>query len=232
MPDAKMPDPGNPDWKELVRERMGALGLPRDIQENVVNELAAHLQETYEAARSERIKEEEGVELALQEVNDWNVLAAKIQRAKSEEEIMNHRTKSLWLPGLLTFLGASASLMLIQFAGLQPRLEWIAHTGVTVYWHWLASLPFFGALGAYLSQRSRGSTWARLGAGLSPALVMLIVMCILLPWGLAIDGFAFFRLVMFGVCLTNWVLFPALALTLGAIPFLREPNIPAAQAQG
>ncbi len=232
MPDGNKPDPKNPDWTKLVRERMGRLDLPPGDQENIIRELAAHLQETYEAARSQQIKEEEAVELAMQEVKDWNVLAAKIQRAKSEEEIMNRRTKSLWLPGLLTFLGASASLMLIQFAGLQPRIEWIAHTGVTVYWHWLASLPFFGALGAYLSWRSRGSTWARLGAGLSPALVMLIVMCILLPWGLAIDGFASFRLVMFGVCLTNWVLFPALALTLGAIPFLREPNIPAAQAQG
>jgi hypothetical protein len=232
MPDEKKPDWKNPDWRELVRDRLGALDLPRDVRENVVTELAAHLQEAYEAALPQRIKEEEAVELALQEVKDWNVLASKIQRAKEEDALMNHRTKSLWLPGLLTLLGASTSLMVIQFAGLQPRLAWIARTGVTVYWPWLASLPLFGALGAYLSQRSHGSTWARLGAGLSPALVMLTVMCILLSWGLAIDGFAFFRLVMFGVCLTNWVLLPALALFLGAIPFLRELNIPEAQPQG
>ncbi len=213
-----------PDWKKLVQERMGALDLPPAARNNVVDELAAHLEEIYETARSQRLSEEDAVEFALQDVRDWHVLAADIQRAKSEDALMNHRTKSLWLPSLLTLLGASASLMLIQFAGLQPRLVWIAHTGILLYWHWLASLPLFGAMGAYLSLRSQGSIQMRIAAALSPALVMLITMCLILPWGLAIDGFSFLRFVYFGIGLINWVLLPALALFLGAAPFLREPS--------
>ena len=213
-----------PDWKKLVEDRMSALDLPPAAQQNVIDEVAAHLEELNETAQAQSLSEEDAVEFALQEVGDWHVLAANIQRAKSED-FMNHRTKSLWLPGLLTLLGASASLMLIQLAGLQPRLVWFAHTGVLLYWHWLATLPMFGALGAYLSQRVQGSIEARLAAGLSPALVMLITMCMILPWGLAIDGFAFFRLVLFGIGLINWVLLPGVALLLGAAPFLRETGV-------
>ena len=91
-----------------------------------------------------------------------------------------------------------------------------------LYWPWLAGLPVFGALGAYLSLRAQGSIWARLASAMSPALVMLIVMSVILPFGLAIDGVGFFRLVLFGTGLTNWVALPAVALFAGAVPFLRE----------
>ena len=36
--------------------------------------------------------------------------------------------------------------MLIQRAGFQPRLIWVAHTAMLFYWPWLAGLPIFGAL--------------------------------------------------------------------------------------
>ena len=133
---------------------------------------------------------------------------------------MNHRTRSLWLPALITLLGASVSLAVMQFLGMQPRLAWIGRLAMTFYWPWLATLPFLGAFGAYLSQRAQGATRARLAAGLSPALVMLIVMCLILPWGLAIDGLDFFRLVAFGLGLANWVVLPGVALLVGALPFV------------
>jgi len=229
MPDAKMPDPKNPDWTKLVRERMGALGLPRDIQENVVNELAAHLQETYEAARSERIKEEEAVELALQEVNDWNVLATKIQRAKSEEEIMNHRTKSLWLPALASILAASVAMTLLQFAGVRPRLVWTGPMAMSFYWPWLAILPLCGALGAWLSRRDQGTVRSRLIAGLAPVLWLLFLAFLAEPLEIATSGLSHLR--YFGYGVANWVAIPGFALLVGAIPFLWERNIPAAQPQ-
>lgn len=214
------------DWKKLVREHMNTLDLPTEAQKSVVDEVAAHLEEVYEAAISKRVSEEDAVKLTLQEVDNWGVLAARIQRAKSEHILMNNRTKTLWLPAMITLLGSSGLLMLIQHTGFQPRLIWVAHTGMLFYWPWLAGLPIFGALGAYLSQRAQGSIRARLAAGLSPALLMLTVMCLILPWGLAVDGFTFFRLIHFGIGLTNWVALPAVALLLGAAPFLcdRTPH--------
>lgn len=210
-----------PDWKELVRERLDARGLLGSAEEEVVAELAAHLEEAYGDARLRGMSEPLAVQLALQEVEDWRVLAADICRAKTEEDGMNHRTKSLWLPALTTLLAASVSLMVTQNLGMQPRVVWVGKMGMTFYWAWLATLPLFGAFGANLSRRAQGPTRVRLAAGLSPALVMLIVMCLILPWGLAIDGCDFLRLVGFGLGLVNWVVIPGIALLAGALPFLR-----------
>ena len=140
---------------------------------------------------------------------------------------MNYRTKSLWLPALITLLGASVSLAATQFVGLQPQQVWVGNIGMTFYWSWLASLPLFGALGTYMSRRAAGQTPMRLGAGLAPALVMLVVMFLILPWGFFLDGFHFFRLVHFGLGLINWVAIPAAALLLGALPFLRGNTLTA-----
>jgi hypothetical protein len=211
-----------PDWKLIIRQRTSSPNSPCHLEEQVIAELAAHLEEACQHAQSRGLNATDAIEVTLQEVTDWHVLAADIHRAKSQEGPMNHRSKSLWLPALLTLLGASVSLMTTQLLGVPPRLVWIHGMGVTLYWPWLASLPFCGALGAYLSQRANGPLRVRLAAGLSPALIMLIVMLFILPWGLAFDGLHFLTLVGFGFGLANWVALPALALLLGAAPFLRE----------
>jgi hypothetical protein len=211
-----------PDWKSVVSEHMKSCGPPPANRDDVVSELAAHLEESYEAALSQGLTEAAAVALTLQEVSDWHVLAQDIHRAQFQENQMNYRTKSLWLPALLTLLGASVSLMATQFLGLQPRLVWIHGMGITLYWPWLAALPLCGALGAYLSQRAHGPLRARFAASMSPALIMLIVMSLILPWGLAIDALHFLQLVSFGLGLINWVAIPGAALLLGTLPFLRE----------
>jgi len=211
-----------PDWKRIVSENLAAMNLACGVRGEVNAELAAHMEEIYESVRADCVSESAAMEQTLKEVGNWRVLAENIHRAKSEEESMNHRTKSLWLPTLLTLLGASVSLMAAQLLGVQPRLFWIRGMGITLYWPWLAGLPLCGALGAYLSQRAQAPLRARLVAGLSPALIMLIVMFLILPWGLAIDGLQFLRLVGFGLGLANWVALPGIALLIGALPFLHD----------
>jgi len=151
-------------------------------------------------------------------------MAAQISRAKSKEDPMNHRTKSLWLPALITLFGASVLLTAVQFAGFQPRLVWFGRHAMLFYWHWLLVLPLFGAFGAYLSRRAQGSPGARLLAGLAPVVVMLITMCLILPWAIALDGLSPLLIASFSVGLVNWVALPALALLIGAAPFLRQPE--------
>jgi len=209
------------DWTQIVRERLqGQIRVP---DPGVISELATHLEEVYEEARSLGLTEQQAIQTALQKLEDCCALTAEIHRAKSEEGRMNHRTRTLWLPALITLLSASLSLMLCQFWGMKPQLVWVGNLGMTFYWPWLATLPLLGGLGTYLSFRAQGSAAVRLAAGLSPSLIMLIVMCLILPWGLAIDGLSFFRLVAFGLGLINWVVIPAAALLAGALPFLRTP---------
>jgi len=59
-----------PDWKQIVRERMVALQLPPDTKEDVVNELALHLEELSDNARAGGLTESAAIALVLQEVQN------------------------------------------------------------------------------------------------------------------------------------------------------------------
>lgn len=207
-----------PDWKQIVRDRLNSMG--RDLDESVVSELAVHLEEAYDTACLRGVPEVLALEQALEEGKDWRILARNIQRATSKEDCMNYRTKSLWLPALITLLGAILSLVFFQHLGVRPYQLWFGKAALPLDWAWLVSLPIFGALGAHLSGRAYAPVTARLAAGLAPAIVMLMAMGVILPWGLAIDGIHFIQLVSFGLGLINGVVIPALALSVGAVPFL------------
>jgi hypothetical protein len=179
------------NWQQKVRENMAACLLSRDIQNEVVVELAFHLQEAYEEARAVGMSHDSALNVALEQAGDWRALARNIRRAKSEEVPVNNRTKSLWLPALMTLLGANTCLALFQHLGAGPHLVWVGNAALTFYWAWLATPPIFGAMGAYLSGCAQSSAWARLAAGLAPARIILTVMCLILPWRLAWTGFTF-----------------------------------------
>lgn len=262
------------DWKRVVEDRLATLNLPLGTKQDVIAELAAHLEDSA-ATKPEASDPGNRALLPFQ----WARLRRAIERTKRKEEIMNGLTKALllsiavlfatglvllfsrrgavvqlviwtacaamllcaaasegnrlapssksvWLPALTTFFGASVSLMVCEFLGMRPHMVWmsrdaVGHNALLFYWPWLATLPIFGAVGACLSQRADGSIRARIAAGLSPALIMLAVMSLVLPFGVAIDGFHFFQLVSFGLMLLNWVVLPALALLIGELPFLQ-----------
>ena len=214
MPDAHR----NSDWCQVVRERLNTSALSPADGDDVVHELAAHLGEVYEEACARGLSPEEARQVALQEVNDWHVLEVKIRRAK-EEDSMNARTKTLWLPALTSILGASLAMTALQRIGVRPQLVWTGEVAMSFYWPWLAMLPVFGGVGAYLSKRAGGSVRARLIACLAPVLWMLLTL-VTEPIELAVNGFG--HLVYFGYGVTNWIVIPGLALFLGAVPFLRN----------
>ena len=209
-----------PDWKKLVRERMESSLLPAAGREEIVSELAAHLEETYEAALSQALTDEAAIALTLQEVSDWHVLAGKIRDAKSQEDPMNYRTMTLWLPAMASILGASLAMTMLQKIGVRPHLVWTARVAMSFYWPWLAVLPFFGALGAYLSRWAGGALRSRVVATLSPVLWLLLMALLFEPVELVHSGFS--HLPYFGYGVANWVAIPGFALLIGALPFLRE----------
>src|ERR1700722_20532574 len=100
-----------PDWKKLVEERLGSLNLPPSAKQEIVAELAAHLEDVYEAAQARGLDATASLELALQEIQDGPVLLANIHRAHAEEDLMNLRTRSLWLPPLAIFFASTLFLL-------------------------------------------------------------------------------------------------------------------------
>jgi hypothetical protein len=103
-----------PDWKALVREHAGSFGLPHELEEEVVAELAGHLQDLYEEGREQGLCQSEAIDRSLEQVCDWRRLAQQIERAKCEEGIMNHRTKALWLPGMIGMAQAAGWMFFLQ----------------------------------------------------------------------------------------------------------------------
>jgi len=138
----------NHDWSKIVRERMQSPNTPRTVNEDVIAELAAHLEETYEHAKSRGMTETAALEATLQEVSDWHVLAQDITRAQSREVDMNDRIKRLWLLAAVAWFGASLLVMVLQPTDrFQPYL-------ILFYLPWSATLPLVCAAAAYLEQRA------------------------------------------------------------------------------
>jgi hypothetical protein len=112
------------NWRTFVREHLPQRGTRRDPEE-VVSELAAHLEEVYEAARSRALSDSAALDLTLQEVNDWDALAKRICRAKSTEGSMSQPTKLFFLPAMATLFAGGLILVLLDRAAILQRLIWI-----------------------------------------------------------------------------------------------------------
>jgi hypothetical protein len=222
-----MPDQKNIEWEKFLRQRMRALKLPHDVQEDVIAELAGHLQEACEEANARGLNQAEASHLALEQIDDWNVLTEQIFRAKSKEGSMNARTRSFWLPALASLLASSLFLFVLTELSMQPpllvRLTFSAAR--SVYAVWIIGQIAFGSLGAFLSRRVGGSRTARIVAATFPAIVMLASCAIVIPVSALMEHNEFIfhdpgRL-WWGTFL--WAVVPAATLLLGAAPFLKEP---------
>ena len=114
-----------PDWNPLLAERLGHLTLAQEMREEVVNELATHLEEHYQELRAHGVSDSESVSVALSQVVDWEALGRKIIEAKNEGERMNDRTKQFWLPGLVTLTATMLWLMFLQRLNWRPQTAFV-----------------------------------------------------------------------------------------------------------
>jgi hypothetical protein len=132
----------------------------------------------------------------------------------------NDRIKRLWLSVTVTWLGTILSLVVLQRI-YHPELILRRPIPVRFPLPWLATLILVGAAGAYLAQRAGAPRKTRLVVATSPALLLGIVMLLLLPWRVASDGYPW-GFTFFAIDAGNLAVVPALALLLGALPFLRQ----------
>lgn len=211
-----------PDWKELVRRRLRGMSLEGEQATEVVEELGAHLEETYQTCLNQGLSEPAALRKALLEVSDWRDLRTKIESSRKKEPHMNTRVRQFWLPALSTFFLSQVALMLIGTLGpkvyispaaIHPRLL----PPNTLFLAWLATLPLIGAFGAYLSVRAGGRAKSMFSAITFPVLPFLAFIVIGLPIAMALDDHVAraLTLPLFLIGFSAWVVFPAMALAAG-----------------
>jgi hypothetical protein len=139
------------------------------------------------------------------------------------QPLLNHRTRTVWLPGL-TSLGASmAVLMASTRAGLHPFFLARGLANQVAYLPWLLLLPACGAAGAYLSGRGGGERPARAVAGLFPAITLLVLGSFLTLARVVV--FVEPRWFHTSLAVTLGVVAPGAALLLGTLPFLKTAKL-------
>lgn len=213
------------DWQALVKRELGGLALDEPQQDEVVRELAAHLEETFDALLRRGVEEEEAERRTLLRAGDWQELRVRIQSARSKEDDMTDRVRQFWLPALLTFFLAMVLLMILQIFGPRAYVvsthEWrrIA-PAIVIYVPWLLSLIPIGALGAYLAGRAGASRGAVTVSIVFPVLPYLALFIIAFPVSLIVDDHVAHN-IMYQALLTvllAWVVLPGVALLAGGLP--------------
>jgi hypothetical protein len=136
------------------------------------------------------------------------------------------RVATLWWPGLVGLAAATGSWTVLRLVGTKPHILWIERMPLLLYVPWILLLPLAGAAAAYLCRRAGGGPMACVTAGLFPAGVLLVLVCLGLA-GLAISH----QLdrpewLCIAVGLLNWTVLPACALLLGTSPFLTSAKVP------
>ncbi len=213
-----------PDWQKLVRRRLSGLAVDFNEKEEIHTELAAHLEESYEALCTEGLSEHDAVQKTLAQVSDWKDLQRKILIVKRRRHPMHKRLHQLWIPGFLSLVLSMVLLVMLQRLGFQPRIfSWSGPGATLFYLPWLLSLPLLGALGAYISSRAGGSRRTVLLASVFPALALTGAFLSMFPIGFIL-GRIIGRQVGFGVVATTllrdgigWLLVPGAALLAGGL---------------
>lgn len=139
---------------------------------------------------------------------------------------MNKRVSQFWFPALLTILLAMNFLMVIQVFGFKPLVfpAWRGPSSTApvavVYFSWLVTLPFIGALGAGLSSRAGARPWAVFSSVMFPTFPYLAFLVIGLPTAVLLDGHVAHNITLpaFFVGFGAWVLLPGIALLAGGLP--------------
>jgi hypothetical protein len=209
------------DWEKLVREQLAELDLRHQEKNDVIAELAGHLEEAFESLCQKGMSERDAISLALTEVTDWKVLRRKIYLARNKEDLMEPRITRFWLPGLLGF----ALSMIVERVSYRfdshPLVLSLGRGTPVLKFHfsWIFALFLVGAIAAYLSRRAGGTLRTSLLSSVFPVVPFAAVFLIAIPTGMVVGHpIAYGSVTELALYMVlGWVLAPAVALLVGAL---------------
>jgi hypothetical protein len=204
-----------PDWKQIVRKNFRVLGF---CSPEFTEELAAHLEDIYEALLCEGLPAEAAFLRTMGQIEGgcrgWLAMRFLL------EELMTGFIREGALPGLLTSATACFVYWALELDHIRDKVIWLLGGQLPLWWWCL--LPIFGALGAILSRRNGASRPQRFAASLLPSATLGILVLLIFVAGFTISGFVNHyqlvaaRLESLGVVPPGFALMPAVFSLLGA----------------
>lgn len=204
-----------PDWKHVVRKNFRLLGVssPESIEE-----LATHLEDSYEAFLSEGVPAEEALEYTIAQIEGRCRISLAIRFL--QEDLMTGFIQKVAMPGLLTSAAGWFFHWLLESNHVLQPFVWLLGGQSPLWWWYL--LPVYGVLGATLSRRNGRSPHERAAASLLPSAILGIVILIFFAVGFTISNFVTHyqlvsgRLESMGLVPPGFVLMPAIFSLIGA----------------
>jgi hypothetical protein len=203
-----------PNWMQIVCKKLRVLGI---CSPEFAEELAAHLEDRYDALRCEGLSAEVAFQHTISQIEGrcriWLVIRFL------QEEFMTGLIRKAALPGLLTSAVACFLYWALALAHIPPKVIWLAG-GLSPLWWWCL-LPICGTLGALLSQRKGRSRLQRTAAALLPSAILGTSVLMIFVVGFTISGFVNHyqlvsaRLESLGIVPPGFVLIPAAFCVLG-----------------
>jgi hypothetical protein len=170
-----------PDWKQIVRKNLRVVGV---CSPEFTEELAAHLEDSYEAFRREGLPAELAFQHTIGQIEGrWRVW---LVMRFLQEELMTGFIPKVALPGLLTSAAAGLLYWALALDHIRPKVIWLVGGQLPLWWWCL--LPICGALGALLSQRNGGSRLRRMAASQLPSAILCTLVLLLFVVGFAASG--------------------------------------------
>jgi hypothetical protein len=203
-----------PNWTQIVRKKLRVLGV---CSPEFTEELAAHLEDRYEALRCEGLSAEVAFQHTIGQIEGrcrvWLVILFL------QEELMSGFITKIALPGLLTSAATFVFYWALALDHIQPRVTRLLGSQLPLWWWCL--LPICGALGALLSQRKGRSRLQRMAEALLPSAILGISVLMIFVVGFTMSGFVNHyqlvsaRLESLGTVPPGFVLMPAAFSVLG-----------------
>ena len=205
------------DWRRYVRQGFTESAQRHGVDEQVVEELAGHLDDYFTALRLRGVPEAEAMRQVAIRAGDWEELRRGVLKA-GREESMNDRVRQLWIPALVTLTLANVVLALLLRAHVP--LAFVpagSYASLCLYVPWILMLPLVGATGSFLARRGAAEGWKVYFVGLFPAVVLGGLFLLVLGFVSIFDRNTARHIALSGVLLgvTGWVVLPAIALLIG-----------------
>lgn len=207
-----------PDWKQIVRKNLRVL---RVCSPQFTEELATHLEDTYEALLCEGWPAQEAFQQTIGQIEGGCRVRLVVRFL--QEELMTGFIRQIALPGLLTSAAARIFYWALALNHIRPKVIWlVGGQSLTLPLWWWCLLPICGAMGALLSRRNGRPGFQRIAASLFPSAILGTFVVLIFVVGFTLSGFVNHcgwvaaRLESLGIVPPGFVVIPAAFSLLGA----------------